>query len=241
MATVEAVDPDVDAEGLLDESLYARLEAAYRQPSFATLMSDFEAHLGNSLLKDDELLNAPELSSSEPSTPSSESSSLESSAIVDTPEPASELSVPSSSDSSAESSIASPKAVKRRRRSGNKVLKITKNSATRRSTPEPVITEKEKELGGKRRLSLRSRIAMKQAKHEVPKFESLSPEDQALWSPEVDELITHYSSSLDLTAPLWDKLDRGLLTAVEENRLAMHMKPMKVRLSLQSSNFLLTP
>lgn len=82
---------------------------------------------------------------------------------------------------------------------------------------------------------------MKQAKHEVPKFESLSPEDQALWSPEVDELINNYSSSLDLTAPLWDKLDRGLLTAAEENRLAMHMKPMKVRPGLQSSHSLLAP
>jgi len=224
VATVEAVDPDVDAEGLLDESLYARLESAYRQPSFATLMSDFEAHLGNSILKDDEILNAPEPS---PESDIPEPSPSQSSAIVDAPEP-------SSSELSAESAIALPKTVKRRRRTGNRILKITKSPATRRPSPEPV-SEEEKERGGKRRLSLRSRIAMKQSKHEVPKFESLSPEDQALWSPEVDDLINNYSSSLDLTAPLWDKLDRGLLTAAEENRLAMHMKPMKKLEKLHST------
>ncbi len=86
-------------------------------------------------------------------------------------------------------------------------------------------------------MSLTSRIAMKKVKEE--KFrnskntyavdtENLRPEDEELWSQEAEDLINRYSISLDLAAPLWDKLDRGLLSAAEECSLAMRMKPMKV-------------
>jgi len=304
VATVEAVDPDVNADGLLNESLYARLEAAYRQPSFATLMSDFAVKLGNSILKDEDInrafgLDAVQLESR---SDSGANSVLDSpigipdldgdiaSSLISSPKAklgnsvlrdedaniivdSSAVDLESRSDSrsnsiedspfstrintqgadisddKASSSNSSPKAVKRRRRpnvEGNRILKITKNPASRR--PRKIKAPKEippvegndapvaEERGGKRRLSLRSRIAMKQSKQAassaaVAHSKLLSPEDQDLWSQEVDDLVNGYSFSLDLTAPLWDHLDRGLLTAAEENRLAIHMKPMKVSAS----------
>lgn len=241
VATVESIDPDVNADGLLNESLYARLEAAYRQPSFATLMSDFEAKLGNSILKDTDIESweniggsavESEFRSQEAASSHQSSNCRTTSQVADIP------------DMASSSSTSAPKAVKKggsSRRQGNRILKITKNPAvTRRprkmaAIPEEAVTDTPvAERGGKRRLSLTSRIAMKQNKQSDSSSanavnpKSMNPEDQDLWSQEIDDLINAYSTSLDLTAPLWDNLDRGLLTAAEENRLAMHMKPMKV-------------
>lgn len=316
VATVEAVDPDPTAEELLSESLHARLEAACRPPSFATLMSDFEAKLGNSVVNDEDIAWAfgLELESRSDSGDNSvwqdSQSRITSQGAADIPDRDGDIatsSIPSpkprnsrskpentiigvdtnvielesrsdsganpgqdaqlssprtrtktpaadSSDDIASSSISSPTAVKRRRQrnvEGNRILKITKNPVTRRprklKTPEaetvksvgsdeaPVVEER----GGKRRLSLRSRIARKQSKQMdsgaavAHSSKSLRPEDRDLWSQEVDDLINEYSTSLDLAAPLWDNLERGLLTAYEENRLAMHMKPMKKLEKLQ--------
>ena len=127
-------------------------------------------------------------------------------------------------------------------------MRISKNASPRKPRrglsvepkEQPKITVEEfvtADRGGKRRLSLTSRIAMKKVKEE--KFrnskntyavdtENLRPEDEELWSQEAEDLINRYSISLDLAAPLWDKLDRGLLSAAEECSLAMRMKPMKV-------------
>lgn len=317
VATVEAVDPDPTTEELLSQSLHARLEAACRQPSFATLMSDFEAKLGNLVVKDEDIARAfgLELESRSDSGDNSvwqdSPSRITSQGAADIPDrngdiatssissPKPRNSVPKpedttigvdtsvlelesrsdsgaypvqdmqlsnhstrtkspaadGSDDPASSSISSPKAVKRRRQrnvEGNRILKITKNPVTRRprklKAPEdtvksdgsdeaPVVEER----GGKRRLSLRSRIARKQSKQSdsgaavAHSSKSLLPEDRDLWSQEVDDLINDYSTSLDLAAPLWDNLDRGLLTAHEENRLAMHMKPMKKLEKLQKT------
>ena len=269
VATVEAVDPDVDAEGLLKESLRARLEEAYNRPSFATLMSDFKAKLGDSTLTEEEINSYFGLDSggstielqSRAEEALDETSLLSNAGKVNTNGQTAE---PDVNGNTASSSKFSPKAVKKRgsdrRRNveGNRILKITKSPATRRlrklavtlSEPKEIlnreveqpveepVAETVAERGGKRRLSLRSRILMKQSKHDLgmnhwPSSitvhpETLSPEDQLLWSQEAEDLINKYSSSLDLTAPLWDHLDRGLLSAAEENRLAVCMKPMKV-------------
>ncbi|KAG0602168.1 hypothetical protein M758_11G164300 [Ceratodon purpureus] len=275
VATIEAVDPDVDAEGLMNETLYARLEEAYRRPSFATLMSDFKAKLGDSVLNDEDINSyfgfdsgdsTVELQSRAEAAPVEDALLLSNAGKVNRngKNADSEL-----SGEKASSSALSPKVVKKRglgRRSnveGNRILKITKNPVTRRPrklalalgepkeivsreieqpVEEPVAENTVVERGGKRRLSLRSRIAMKQSKQDLgvnykPSSatdhpQTLSLEDQQLWSQETEDLINKYSTSLDLTAPLWDHLDRGLLSAAEENRLAIHMKPMKKMLKL---------
>lgn len=262
VATVETVDPDVDAGGLLKESLHARLEEAYRRPSFATLMSDFEAKLGGSILEDEDIYSSFGLDSGGSTVLQSnaEETLLDDASLLSTPGKISRSSKSADlnlNGEKASSSISAPKAVKKRgpgqrpNVEGNRILKITKNPVTRRlrkvavtlSEPKEIVTQESEEpvaetvaeRGGKRRLSLRSRIAMKQCKqgsgvnhNGVVHPETLSPEDRELWSEEIEDLINKYSSSLDLTAPLWDHLDRGLLSAAEENRLAIYMKPMKV-------------
>jgi hypothetical protein len=233
--TVEAMDPDADAAGLMHESLYARLEEAYRRPSLATLMSDFKAKLGDSQGTDAEINSFFGLDSSD--------AAVESQApVVDDASLLSNAEKPVSGNGSKPISVVKKRGSGRRANvEGNRILKITKNPSTRRPRKLPVTLTEPKEVaaatlperGGKRRLSLRSRIAMKQNHTSaVAHPETLSPEDQHLWSPESEELINTYSTSLDLTAPLWDHLDHGLLSAAEENRLAMHMKPTKVRFFL---------
>ncbi|XP_024360985.1 RNA polymerase sigma factor sigE, chloroplastic/mitochondrial isoform X2 [Physcomitrium patens] len=261
VALVEAVEPDVSAEGLLQDSLSARLEHAYRIPSLEILKSDLEARF-DSVSKEEELESddgsIADGSVEEQSTPEADS--------VRKSVRNGRSKVGVNTDSNVEggvksSSVKSPKAVKKRssRRQnveGNRILKITKNSVTRQPRKVAVrtpshLTETGHQVaedqqvaadrGGKRRLSLRSRIAMKQNKLEASVVEkpgptvdswNMDPEDQLLWSQEAEELINKYTTSMDLAAPLWDKLDRGLLTAVEENRLAVFMKPMKRNLRL---------
>lgn len=262
VALVEAVEPDVSAEGLLQDSLSARLEHAYRIPSLEILKSDLEARF-DSVSKEEELESddgsIADGSVEEQSTPEADS--------VRKSVRNGRSKVGVNTDSNVEggvksSSVKSPKAVKKRssRRQnveGNRILKITKNSVTRQPRKVAVrtpshLTETGHQVaedqqvaadrGGKRRLSLRSRIAMKQNKLEASVVEkpgptvdswNMDPEDQLLWSQEAEELINKYTTSMDLAAPLWDKLDRGLLTAVEENRLAVFMKPMKKLEKLQ--------
>lgn len=229
--TVEAVDPDADAAGLMHESLYARLEEAYRRPSLASLMSDFKAKLGESQVTDAEISSFFGLDSSDAAVES------QAPVVVDDASLLSNAEKPVSGHGSKPISVVKKRGSGRRANvEGNRILKITKNPGARRPRKLPVTLTEAKEVaaatlperGGKRRLSLRSRIAMKQNHTSaVTRSETLSPEDRHLWSPESEELINTYSTSLDLTAPLWDHLDHGLLSAAEENRLAMHMKPTK--------------
>jgi hypothetical protein len=89
-------------------------------------------------------------------------------------------------------------------------------------------------VGGKRRSSLLTRIAMRKRKarnsgnwigHVAAGMEGWQCD---LWSSEAEQLINKYNTSLDLTPPLWDKLPGGLLTATEERSLATLLKPVKV-------------
>lgn len=88
-------------------------------------------------------------------------------------------------------------------------------------------------VGGKRRSSLLTRIAMRKRKarnsgnwigHVAAGMEGWQCD---LWSSEAEQLINKYNTSLDLTPPLWDKLPGGLLTATEERSLATLLKPVK--------------
>lgn len=197
------------------ESLSARLENSYRLPPFELLVSDLDAKI-----------------------------------LGDTKD------VDGRNDGAKLPSSSAPKVVRKRaagrpKVAGDQIVRISKITSRRRpgrglpkELKEPMETMKMVEelvedVGGKRRLSLMSRIAMRKKRQEKLQkhgtssdvdFENLSPEDQNLWSREAEELISKYNTSLDLTAPMWEKLDRGLLKADEECALAYRMKPMKVGL-----------
>ena len=254
-------------ENIYKESLFARLEHAYKQPTFDLLVSDLEAKLqlalkdgpdvrdaGSNVTCDDDLSKLPSNSSSSTEAPKQliplevVARSLKKLKLKGQSNLSKDLRVDSIGPSNSTPKVVRKRNPRRPKVAGDQIVRISKNASPRKPRrglsvepkEQPKITVEEfvaADRGGKRRLSLTSRIAMKKVKEE--KFrkskntyavdtENLRPEDEELWSQEAEDLINRYSISLDLAAPLWDKVDRGLLSAAEECSLAMRMKPMKV-------------
>jgi hypothetical protein len=254
-------------ENIYKDSLFARLEHAYKQPTFDLLVSDLEAKLelalkdgpdvrdaGSNVTCDDDLAKLPSNSSSSTEAPKQliplevVARSLKKLKLKGQSSLGKDLRVDSIGPANSTPKVVRKRNPRRPKVAGDQIVRISKNASPRKPRrglsvepkEQPKITVEEfvaADRGGKRRLSLTSRIAMKKVKEE--KFrkskntyavdtENLRPEDEELWSQEAEDLINRYSISLDLAAPLWDKLDRGLLSAAEECSLAMRMKPMKV-------------
>lgn len=271
-AVAEVADlVDLDSAGPIEniykESLFARLEHAYKQPTFDLLVSDLEAKLqlalkdgpdvrdaGSNVTCDGDLSKLPSNSSFSTEAPKQliplevVARSLKKLKLKGQSSLSKDLRVDSIGPSNSTPKVVRKRNPRRPKVAGDQIVRISKNASPRKPRrglsvepkEQPKITVEEfvaADRGGKRRLSLTSRIAMKKVKEE--KFrksnntyavdtENLRPEDEELWSQEAEDLINRYSISLDLAAPLWDKLDRGLLSAAEECSLAMRMKPMKV-------------
>lgn len=106
--------------------------------------------------------------------------------------------------------------------------------------------------GGKRRLDLSSRIALRKGKEDqlaaahhgsvegkVKRKDNLPNRTRAtniqestwdvddIWASQADSLITRYGASMDLGAVNWGNLDKLILSRPEEISLACLMKPMK--------------
>jgi hypothetical protein len=208
---VDTIDLEATAtllEHVYEDSLSDALENSFRQPSFDLLVSDLDTKsrvLSNvNNIHDSQVCNEP-------------------------------------------SSDGAPKLTKKTQvRKANtageqQIMKVIKSPSVRKirkkSLADPSKLAKtlvSDAVGGKRRSSLLTRIAMRKRKaknsgnwigHVAAGMEGWQRD---LWSSEAEQLINKYNTSLDLTPPLWDKLPCGLLTATEERTLATLLKPVKV-------------
>ncbi|CAK9226661.1 unnamed protein product [Sphagnum troendelagicum] len=100
----------------------------------------------------------------------------------------------------------------------------------------------------KKRLDLVSRVALRQktcttvvnktssqdSKFGNSRSSNSSSDYDDLWSDRCEQLISKYTSALDLMAVSWEKVDHVLLTAEEERTLAFLMRPLKGMVNLRT-------